>query len=89
MAAKIRKQLYIEPAQEAELKRLAKVTGQTEAAVVRSALDRYLTGIPSPVPDESAWQAILSFLETRSALALVESKKTWTREEVHRRSETL
>ena len=86
MTVKIRKQLYNEPAQEAKLKRLAEAAGQSEAEVVRSALDRYVTDVRAPLPDGGAWEAILSFIEARAALAPVESKRTWTREELHDRS---
>jgi len=87
MTAKIRKQLTIEPAQQARLKRLAEATGQSEAGIVRRALDQYVNGVSTPMPDRSAWQAILSFIEARAALSPVESKRTWTREELHDRSE--
>ena len=87
MTAKIRKQLYIEPAQQARLKRLAEATGQSEAGIVRSALDRYVTDVHAPLPDGSSWEAILSFIEARAAQTAVESKRTWTREELHDRSE--
>lgn len=89
MTVKIRKQLYIEPAQQAKLRRLAEATGQSEAEIVRRALDQYETGVSTRMPDRSAWQAILSFIAARSALALVESKRTWTREELHVRSESV
>lgn len=36
----IRKQVYLEPRQEAKLKRLAHSTGKTEAELIREALDR-------------------------------------------------
>jgi hypothetical protein len=35
----IRKQIYLAPEQEAKLKRIARVTGRTEAEIIREALD--------------------------------------------------
>lgn len=39
MAKMVRKQVYIEVAQDRRLKRLARARGQTEAALIREALD--------------------------------------------------
>ncbi len=89
MTAKIRKQIYVEPAQEAKLKRLAEVTGQSEAEIVRTALNRYMADARAPLSAGGAWEAILSFIEARMALDLAESERTWTREELHERSESV
>lgn len=48
VASKIRKQIYLDPAQEALLKRLAGATGLAEADLIRQALDRHLgTDLPT------------------------------------------
>lgn len=62
----IRKQLYLEPAQDQLLKRLAAERGVTEADVVRRALDRGADsrrGGALP-PSEQAWQRALRFMES-------------------------
>lgn len=39
MPAMIRKQIYIEPSQDRQLKRMAKQTGKTQSEMIRKALD--------------------------------------------------
>jgi hypothetical protein len=52
----IRKQVYIEPCQDALLRRLALVRGITEFEVIRQALDREAGMVSSPLlqPDAAA-----------------------------------
>ena len=40
MASKIRKQIYIDAIQEEQLKRIATATGESEASIIRRAIDR-------------------------------------------------
>jgi hypothetical protein len=68
--AMIRKQLYLEPAQDAKLKRLAASRGCTEAEVVREAIE----GLPDPEP------AFIQRLRERGLLIEYDGPRT-TREE--------
>ena len=43
MPAKIRKQVYLDPRHDRELKRTARATGKTEASIIREALDRLVS----------------------------------------------
>jgi hypothetical protein len=57
----VRKQIYIGKRHEARLKRIAARRGQSEAEVIREALDRQLAGWAEPIPgDAEAGWALLS-----------------------------
>jgi len=43
MATMVRKQVYLDPKHERELKRMARASGKTEAAIIREALDRLIS----------------------------------------------
>ena len=64
----VRKQLYIEPAQDAALKARARSKGITEAAVVRDALNRHLfsKGL-AEAPSRAAW--VEAFMASGDRLA--------------------
>ena len=64
MAQMVRKQVYIEPRQDAVLKRLARTRGVTEAEIIRQAIDRE-AGSPAPVGgqlDTEAWAQARAFV---------------------------
>src|SRR3989442_1469203 len=52
----VRKQFYIEPRQDRMLKRCARKTGVTEAAIVRRALDAEVGRLESDKEREQAWR---------------------------------
>jgi len=61
----VRKQLYLEPRHDARLKTLARMSGRTEADVVREAVERYGTEPAAVVPaDPRAWQEALKFMRS-------------------------
>lgn len=61
MAWMIRKQIYIEPAQEANLKEQAKSLGLAEAEVIRRAINRQMTFPVSGLRNLSAWEKEKAF----------------------------
>jgi predicted DNA-binding protein len=83
MAQMIRKQVYIEPEQEAQLKQWAEAKGKTEAEIVREALDRWLEDEAQRQEAEAAWAEERTFIEARIAEGPVAGARTWTREELY------
>jgi len=83
MGTKVRKQLYIEPDQEALLKRLSRELKVTEAELVRRALAN-LSAVAQPIKDLEAWEREKEFIRKR-AQKKAEPTQPWTREELHAR----
>ena len=61
--AKVRKQIYIEPYQERQLKRLSKKEGVSEAAIIRQAIARHLEEQRADSERRKAWQEARAFAE--------------------------
>ena len=83
MAHMIRKQVYIEPRQDAILKRLARTLGLTEAELVRRAIDQQGAATPAGMRDLAAWEREKSFIAQRMAAGPVSSQRRWRREDVY------
>ena len=86
MAHKIRKQVYIEPRQQAILKRLAQMQGVSEAELIRQAIDRQVSsGQLQPARlDPTAWEDAYQFMVALHARgALSEQGRKWKREDLH------
>ncbi|HAF70686.1 MAG: Uncharacterized protein XD60_0838 [Acetothermia bacterium 64_32] len=83
MGTKVRKQLYIEPDQEALLKRLSRKLGITEAEIVRRAL-AHLSTTGAPIRDLKGWEKEKEFIKKR-ARKKARPTQPWTREELHDR----
>lgn len=86
----VRKQIYILRRQDALLKRLSKARGESEAEIIRQALERELVSTPSqPVrADRSAWEELISFLERRHRTASGRQPYQWNREEIYTQRES-
>jgi hypothetical protein len=86
MSRMVRKQIYIEPRQEALLKRLAESRGVSEAELIRQAIDRQVSGgrqgtLP---PDPVAWEQAYQFMLDLHAQGPMEGKqRTWKREDLY------
>ncbi|MEW6227219.1 MAG: ribbon-helix-helix domain-containing protein [Bacillota bacterium] len=83
----IRKQFYIDPQQEALLKRCAKELGITEAELVREALDTYTWSGARDHRDLSAWKEEKAFLESLMKEGPVSGGRRWTRDDLHERQD--
>ncbi len=86
MVQMVRKQIYILKQQEAQLKRLAKARGVSEAEIIREALDQELKGGASHSfqPDPKAWEEALKFMrELRARGPLPDRRRKWTRDELY------
>ena len=62
MAKMIRKQIYLEPSQEENLKQLARETGVSEAELIRLAIDRQLWREPLLKPNQKTWYEEQAFI---------------------------
>jgi hypothetical protein len=83
MTKMIRKQVYIEPRQEALLKRLVRETGATEAEIIRQAIDRQTkTFLPSR-RDLSAWQEERDFINRLIQRGPLPGGRRWRREDLY------
>jgi hypothetical protein len=84
MSRMIRKQIYLEPAQDALLKQRARELGMSAAALIRRCLD---TVGPQAVPlplDRRAWDDELAFLQHRAQTVPGRAeRRDWTREDLY------
>ena len=84
MTQMLRKQIYIPKRQQAQLKRLAKKRGVSEAAIIRQAIERevLLTASRPTAGDRSALEEFIRFGLSRQAVEET-TKRTWTRDELY------
>jgi hypothetical protein len=85
MTTKVRKQIYLEPAQETMLKRVAGATGVPEAELIRQAIDRYLHRSQFSRRDLRAWAEEREYLTQLVAAGAVSGERSWRREELYER----
>jgi hypothetical protein len=86
MTKMIRKQIYIEPRQEALLKRLAASRGVSEAELIRRALDRQTgAGSSRPLPpDPEAWREARHLMwELHAGGTEGRAPRRWIRDELY------
>ena len=81
----IRKQIRITAEQEAELKRLSRTTGESEAELVRQALASFLQGRCTAPSRLRAWQEEREFIQSLLDGTAMQSTRSWTREELNDR----
>lgn len=82
----VRKQVYIEPRQEALLKQMAERKSVSEAELIRLAIDRQLAGGELQVlpPDSLAWEEAHQFMMALRARGPVEGRaRAWKRDELY------
>ena len=85
MAVKVRKQIYIEPYQDAMLKRVAAKTGASEAEIIRQAIDRHVQSLQIAGAETASWKAEDAFIEGLIQLGPVTGERTWKREDLYDR----
>ncbi len=83
MPRMIRKQIYIEPRQENNLKKQARDLGVTEAEVIRRAIDRQMSSIQVSIRDLKAWEREKAFISKRMAKGRVSGARRWKREDAY------
>lgn len=81
----VRKQVYIEPEQEALLKRRARELRVTEAELIRRGIDQVAVADARPVRlrDQQAWAEAKAFVNRRRRMVVPQTGRTWTREELY------
>jgi len=79
----VRKQVYIEPQQEASLKQLVRETGTSEAEIIREAIDRHARVVAFSRRDLAAWKRERAFIVDLIARGPVAGGRRWRREELH------
>lgn len=83
MAEMVRKQVYIEPRQDALLKRLSRDLGLSEAELIRSGIDRFLGLGMLPARDLTVWAEERHFIQQRMNQAAIRGERTWKREALY------
>ena len=68
MATMIRKQIYIEPEQEAQLKQVAHQLGVSEAEVIRRAINLHLSELKDARQAAKRWEEEVAFMRSRIGL---------------------
>ncbi len=81
----VRKQVYIEPKQEISLKRMAQITGMTEAEIIRRALESHLKEIGMFKKHHDAWKKEVKFIKKlmRKRKKINPPKQRWKREDLY------
>jgi hypothetical protein len=89
MSQLVRKQIYIEKRQQAQLKRTAKARGVSEAELIRQAIDRQLAGAPQALPNNpEAWERALSLMRSLQRQGPIpDRRRRWTREDIYEERE--
>lgn len=85
MSFKVRKQIYLNPEQEAIVKQVAASTGASEAEIIRQAISRYAMQQQFKGRDLAAWERLQSRLKARLAQGQLPGKRTWRREDLYDR----
>ena len=85
MRRMVRKQVYIEPGQDALLKRQAAQLGVTEAELIRRALDQAGAAPRGLAADQDAWEEAKSIMRDRLGITVPQTGLSWTREELYQR----
>jgi hypothetical protein len=86
MPAMIRKQVYLEPAQDKALKRLARRSRRPEAEIIRAALDLHMEEVARAERRKAAWREVDSFIGQRIAGGPVPGGRSWRRDDLYDRS---
>lgn len=83
MARMVRKQVYIEPWQDAALKRRAGELGVVEAELIRRGIEHVIRGHVALPPDLKAWEEEKEFIRQRMEMNVPQTGRTWRREELY------
>ena len=85
MTQMVRKQIYIDKRQKAQLKRAAKARGTSEAELIRQAIDRQLAGGGVGLPyDVAAWERAVALMRSLQAQGTLSNRRrSWTRDELY------
>jgi hypothetical protein len=87
MGRMVRKQIYIEPEQDALLKRRAAELGVTESELIRRGIEQIARKPVDQMSDHEAWGQSLAFMRARGNLPSTGAGRGWTREELYDRQD--
>lgn len=85
METKIRKQIYIEPEQDALLKRVAEETGMSEEEIIGAALERHVKALGYARGGLDAWEEEKAFIMRLIEEGRASGRRTWRREDLYDR----
>ncbi len=90
MSEMVRKQIYIQKRQKAQLKRAARARGLSEAELIRQAIDRQLVSSVKGLPhDPAAWERAMALMRSLQALGPIPNRRrAWTREDLYEERES-
>lgn len=88
MARMVRKQIVIEPEQEAALEERARALGVSQSELIRRAIDALLVEEERAARREAAWELLKSEFERADREGWGSEGRRWTREELHERGGT-
>ncbi len=77
----VRKQIYLEPHQDAFLKRTSREWGISEAELIRRGIAQLEVGPPPFKPDREAWAEAKRRMVERASMVVPQTGRQWTREE--------
>ena len=84
MTRMIRKQIHIDPEQDALLKQRAQELGVSEAELIRRCLDDIERQAIAISVDQRAWEEELAFMQARAqSVPSRQGHRKWTREELY------
>jgi hypothetical protein len=83
MSRLIRKQIYIEPEQDAVLKRRARELGVSEAELMKRGIAQVAPVSAEAERRRDAWQNITAFVATYDQLDVPQTGRDWTRDELY------
>ena len=83
MSTRVRKQIYIEPDQEAALKRITEERQLSEAEIIRQALALWLAEDQRALQAQALWEEEKAFIEALLAQEPATGGRAWTRAELY------
>jgi len=85
MTLMVRKQVYITPKQDADLKRKARELGVTESELIRRGIDQVTNAELSPEERDRLWQEAMEFMRRRAEIPVPPGTKPWkwNRDEIY------
>jgi len=79
----VRKQVYIEPRQDALLKQRAKILGVTEAELIRRGIDEVTAATANYDDRMKAWDEMKQYIREHRSMEVPQTERGWTREEIY------
>jgi hypothetical protein len=83
MGRMVRKQVYIEPRQDALLKQRAEILGVTEAELIRRGIDEVTAATADYDDRMKAWDEMKQYIREHRSFEVPQTERGWTREEIY------